>query len=176
MSTKDGPPAFDRREFLKGAATGAAVVAVPAAVAQGAAAPDAAAPDAAVPAPSAASLARDAGNVSPPALPATTANRPGSDLMVQTLKELGIEFVTANPGSSFEGLQESVVNYGEPRNTMPEWITALHEETAVDMADGYGKATGMKTIDMWGAEYWYYRDQLLHDPSLWNVAKQEFNK
>jgi len=39
----------------------------------------------------------------------------------------------------------------------------------------YGKATGMRQIDLWGAEYWYYRAQLLHDPSLWNVAKQEFN-
>jgi hypothetical protein len=40
----------------------------------------------------------------------------------------------------------------------------------------YGKATGMKSIDLWGAEYWYYRMVILHDPSLWNVAKQEFGK
>jgi hypothetical protein len=40
----------------------------------------------------------------------------------------------------------------------------------------YGKATGIKTIDLWGAEYWYYRMEILHDPSLWNVAKQEFNQ
>ncbi|HEX4049969.1 MAG TPA: thiamine pyrophosphate-binding protein [Steroidobacteraceae bacterium] len=144
MTTDDRPPALDRRQFLKGAATGAAaaVVAVPAAVAQSAAAADAPSGDTPVPAPNAAGLARDAGNVYPPPLPATTVNRAGSDLMVQTLKDLDIEFVAANPGSSFEGLQESVVNYGSPRNTMPEWITALHEETAVDMADGYGKATG----------------------------------
>jgi hypothetical protein len=38
----------------------------------------------------------------------------------------------------------------------------------------YGKATGMRGISMWGAEYWYYRKQVLHDPSLWNIAKQEF--
>jgi hypothetical protein len=38
----------------------------------------------------------------------------------------------------------------------------------------YGKATGMREIDLWGAEYWYYRLVKLHDPSLWNVAKQEF--
>jgi hypothetical protein len=40
----------------------------------------------------------------------------------------------------------------------------------------YGKATGMRSIDMWGAEYWYYRMVVLHDPSLWNVAKQEFKQ
>lgn len=39
----------------------------------------------------------------------------------------------------------------------------------------FGKATGMKTIDLWGAEYWYYRMQVLHDPSLWNAAKQTFH-
>lgn len=38
----------------------------------------------------------------------------------------------------------------------------------------YAKATGMRTIDMWGAEYWYYRLIIKHDPSLWNVAKHEF--
>ncbi len=38
----------------------------------------------------------------------------------------------------------------------------------------YGIATGMRSIDMWGAEYWYYRLVKLHDPSLWNVAKREF--
>jgi hypothetical protein len=38
----------------------------------------------------------------------------------------------------------------------------------------FGKSTGMKDIIMWGAEYWYYRKEVLHDPSLWNVAKAEF--
>lgn len=36
----------------------------------------------------------------------------------------------------------------------------------------YGKATGMRTIDLWGAEYWYYRMTVLHDPSLWNTVKE----
>ena len=40
----------------------------------------------------------------------------------------------------------------------------------------YGKATGMRSIDLWGSEYWYYRLVVLKDPSLWNVAKQEFKQ
>ncbi len=149
MTTDDGRSALDRREFLIGAATGAAAAVVvaptvvaPAAHAQSAPPPASSARATPVPPPSPASLARDAGNVSAPPLPASTVDRPGSDLMVQTLKELGIEFVAANPGSSFEGLQESVINYGDPPNTQPEWITALHEESAVDMADGYARAEG----------------------------------
>lgn len=41
---------------------------------------------------------------------------------------------------------------------------------------GFGKGTGMREIYLWGAEYWYYRQVKLHDPSLWNVAKEEFSK
>jgi thiamine pyrophosphate-dependent acetolactate synthase large subunit-like protein len=145
-----------RRGFLKGAGTGAAAsmaVAIPGLAAT--AAPSAAqaaaagtkaseaAKAAAVPAPTQAGLARDTGaNPPAPATPSKPVVKPGSDLMVETLKQLGIEYITSNPGSSFEGLQESVVNYGSPPNQMPEFITCLHEETAVDMATGYGKATG----------------------------------
>jgi hypothetical protein len=38
----------------------------------------------------------------------------------------------------------------------------------------YGEGTGMRQINLWGGEYWYYRKQILHDPSLWNVAEEEF--
>jgi hypothetical protein len=40
----------------------------------------------------------------------------------------------------------------------------------------YGKATGMREIYLWGGEYWYYRLMVLHDPSLWNVAKQQYGQ
>lgn len=36
----------------------------------------------------------------------------------------------------------------------------------------FGEDTGMRTIDLWGAEYWYYRMTVEHDASVWNVAKQ----
>jgi len=38
----------------------------------------------------------------------------------------------------------------------------------------FGRATGMREIYLWGAEYWYYRMVKLNEPSLWNVAKEEF--
>lgn len=38
----------------------------------------------------------------------------------------------------------------------------------------FGEATGMREIYLWGGEYWYYRKAILNDPSLWNVAKEEF--
>ena len=78
-------------------------------------------------------LDRDVGSSKPPVDIERAAQRPGSDLMIQILKDLEIEFVAANPASSFEGLQESIINYGAQPNTMPELITALHEESAVDM-------------------------------------------
>jgi hypothetical protein len=39
----------------------------------------------------------------------------------------------------------------------------------------YGEATGMREMYLWGSEYWYYRYKVLHDPSLWDVAKKEFS-
>jgi acetolactate synthase I/II/III large subunit len=133
-----------RRGFLQSAAAGAAALATttPAAMAQrAAAAAPATEPAGGAPAPAPQQLARDAGNVRPPAA-VRTITSPGSDAMVQTIKDLGIEFVAANPGSSFEGLQESLINYGNPPNHMPEFITALHEESSVAMGHGYSKATG----------------------------------
>jgi len=48
--------------------------------------------------------------------------------------------------------------------------------TAQTLADTtkFGKQTGIKDIDLWGAEYWYYRMVTLHDPSVWNTAEQIF--
>ncbi len=40
----------------------------------------------------------------------------------------------------------------------------------------YGRATGMKEIDLWGVEYWYYRKVMLNDPSVWDAGKEEFAK
>ena len=40
----------------------------------------------------------------------------------------------------------------------------------------YGEATGMKTIDLWGAEWWYYEKVEFNNPSDWNVAKAEYAK
>jgi thiamine pyrophosphate-dependent acetolactate synthase large subunit-like protein len=90
-------------------------------------------------------IERDAGNVRPPAT-VRVVRRPGSDLQTQVLRDLGVEYVAANPGSSFEGLQESIINYGDAPNRMPEFITALHEESAVTMAHGYGKAEGKPMV------------------------------
>ena len=39
----------------------------------------------------------------------------------------------------------------------------------------YGQATGIKTMDLWGSEWWYYEKTIIHNPSDWNVAQQEYN-
>ena len=60
--------------------------------------------------------------------------------MVDIIKSLGIEYVAANPGSSYRGLHESVINYGGNKN--PEFLTCCHEESAVGIAHGYAKIEG----------------------------------
>ncbi|HTJ28229.1 MAG TPA: thiamine pyrophosphate-dependent enzyme [Candidatus Limnocylindria bacterium] len=64
----------------------------------------------------------------------------GSDFMVDCIRNLGYEYVAAMPGSTFRGLQESVISYADNKN--PEWITCLHEEISAAMAHGYFKACG----------------------------------
>jgi hypothetical protein len=39
----------------------------------------------------------------------------------------------------------------------------------------FARATGMPIAYYWGGEYWYYRMVVLHDPSVWNVAKNNFS-
>jgi hypothetical protein len=40
----------------------------------------------------------------------------------------------------------------------------------------YGRGSGYRTIDLWGAEWWYWRKTKFNDPSLWNVVKEEIDK
>jgi thiamine pyrophosphate-dependent acetolactate synthase large subunit-like protein len=64
----------------------------------------------------------------------------GSDLMVEVLRELGIRYIALNPGASYRGLHDSMVNF-EPGKG-PEIIMCTHEEIAVALANGYARATG----------------------------------
>src|SRR5438876_1319118 len=82
----------------------------------------------------------------PPRADVYTTDRPGADFMVDVLKSLNFDYIFANPGSSFRGLQESFINYG--KNTKPEWITCCHEESSVAMAHGYFKIEGKPILCM----------------------------
>jgi acetolactate synthase-1/2/3 large subunit len=65
--------------------------------------------------------------------------RYGSDVMVDAMKAHGLRYVSLNPGSSFRGLHDSIVNYG---GNSPEIIECPHEKVAVGLAHGYAKASG----------------------------------
>ncbi len=67
-------------------------------------------------------------------------DRPGSDFMVDVIRSVDIDYIAINAGSSFRGLQESIVTYGN--NQKPELLTCLHEEQAVALAHGYAKVAG----------------------------------
>jgi len=64
----------------------------------------------------------------------------GSDGIAKLLRAFEIPYVCINPGSSFRGLHDSLVNYNG--NTQPQILLCLHEEHAVAMAHGYAKVTG----------------------------------
>src|SRR5688572_20613698 len=62
-----------------------------------------------------------------------------SDIIVDLLHAYGLEYAALNPGASFRGLHDSLVNYGGNR---PQMLLCQHEETAVQIAHGYAKASG----------------------------------
>ena len=90
--------------------------------------------------PSSAQLARDTSATPPTAQPVRFIENPQSDYMVDVIRALGFDLRGRQPGSSFEGLHESIINYGD--NKSPEFLTALHEESSVAMAHGYAKVEG----------------------------------
>jgi len=64
----------------------------------------------------------------------------GSDAIARLLHALELPYVALNPGASFRGLHDSLVN--DVGNREPQMLLCLHEESAVSIAHGYAKATG----------------------------------
>ncbi|HEV8016385.1 MAG TPA: thiamine pyrophosphate-dependent enzyme [Stellaceae bacterium] len=64
----------------------------------------------------------------------------GSDVAADMLRALDIPYVALNPGASYRGLHDSIVN--RLGNEQPQMLLCLHEEAAVAVAHGYAKVTG----------------------------------
>ena len=64
----------------------------------------------------------------------------GSDIAAQMLRRLGVPYVSLNPGASYRGLHDSLVNH--LGNERPGILLCLHEDHSVAIAHGYAKATG----------------------------------
>jgi thiamine pyrophosphate-dependent acetolactate synthase large subunit-like protein len=64
----------------------------------------------------------------------------GSDVVADALRALDIPYIALNPGASYRGLHDSLVNY--LGNERPQMLLCLHEESAAAIAHGYAKVTG----------------------------------
>ena len=71
------------------------------------------------------------------------AERWASDIIVDLLHAYDLPYAPLNPGASYRGLHDSIVNYGGNR---PEMLLCQHEETAVQIAHGYAKASGRPIV------------------------------
>ncbi len=136
MARKDPRPEVSRRKFLAGVAVAGASATAAKAATPGTTAADVKRLPAAIE-PMAHQVATE--TAVPKEMPHLV-GKPNSDFMVDVIKSLNIDYVYSNPASSFRGLHESLINYG--KNTKPEFITCMHEESSVAMAHGYFKATG----------------------------------
>ncbi len=64
----------------------------------------------------------------------------GSDVVADALRALDVPYIALNPGASYRGLHDSLVNY--LGNERPQMLLCLHEEAAIAIAHGYAKVTG----------------------------------
>ena len=79
------------------------------------------------------------GSDAPPPAVVPAKQRWASDVIVDLLHAYDLPHAALNPGASYRGLHDSIVNYGQNRPTM---MLCQHEETAVQVAHGYAKAIG----------------------------------
>jgi len=63
----------------------------------------------------------------------------GSDAFAAMLRELDMPYISLNPGASYRGLHDSIVNY--LGNRTPQMLLSIHDENAVTIAHGYAKAS-----------------------------------
>jgi acetolactate synthase I/II/III large subunit len=70
-------------------------------------------------------------------------DRWGGDVIVDMMQRYQLPYATLNPGASYRGLHDSIVNYG---GNSPEMMLCQHEETAVQVAHGYAKASGKPMV------------------------------
>lgn len=64
----------------------------------------------------------------------------GSDIAADLLRAFDLPYVSINPGASFRGLHDSLVNH--LGNERPKMLVTLHEAQAVAIAHGYAKVSG----------------------------------
>ncbi|MBZ9601517.1 thiamine pyrophosphate-binding protein [Phyllobacterium chamaecytisi] len=62
-----------------------------------------------------------------------------SDIIADLIKQYGFPFITLNPGASYRGLHDSLVNHNGDE---PPMLLCQHEKIAVQIAHGYAKASG----------------------------------
>jgi len=147
LARDESQPKFNRRKFLAGVAVaGATATAQPINPAKAATSADSTTapnPRPSALRPNAVVAAAEAGT---PQEIKQQSGKPGSDFMVDVIKTLDIKYLPCNPASSFRALHESLIDYGG--NKQPEFLTCMHEESAVGMAHGYFKVAGKPLLTL----------------------------
>lgn len=71
--------------------------------------------------------------------------------------------------------------YGRTIHLMND-VASIHEQNKslnagrLTQRFDYALGTGMRTMDVWGVEWWYWRKEIAKDPSLWNTAKERISE
>jgi thiamine pyrophosphate-dependent acetolactate synthase large subunit-like protein len=85
-------------------------------------------------------LSKEIGSLDRPVPAGVNAPGFGSDVAAEALRATDIPYIALNPGASYRGFHDSLVNY--LGNSKPQMLLCLHEESAVAIAQGWAKVTG----------------------------------
>jgi hypothetical protein len=84
--------------------------------------------------------------------------------------------ITTGRDSILHELQAEAWGPAAPKDmTIAEQDKSLSAEDLPDRIQ-YGVDTGMRTVDLWGVEWWYWRKMKLNDPSLWEAGKAKIKE
>lgn len=64
---------------------------------------------------------------------------------------------------------------GTKESPVEEQYKSMNADMLVDRIE-YGKASGMRAMYLWGAEWWYWLKSTKNEPSIWESAKSEVKK
>jgi hypothetical protein len=87
------------------------------------------------------------------------------------------KILTGKPSAVHELQAEPWPPYGQNiLNTSLSEQDKTFDASTLKSTVQFAHQSGIRNVDVWGAEYWYYRSVTLHDPSVWNIAKQIFTQ
>ena len=96
--------------------------------------------------------------------------RTTADKLLDTLMQVGIDYVFANLGTDHVPIVEALARRQQEERRSPQFILCPHENIAIHMALGYAGATGrgqaVMDLALWGSLLFMFNDLDIYNDSI----------